>query len=103
MGYEGSTKGYRLWNPQTHMFIVSTDVTFEENVFPLCTHSPIPSQHLSTLPPSPDYVDLAPPESDDEDALSFPAIPAPTIPDQAVLSQQLPPAPPQLPPTTEPP
>ena len=100
VGYEGSTKGYKLWNPQTHKFIVSTDVTFKEKVFPLHTQTPNPSQPSSTLLSPPEYVDLTLPESDDEDAPSLPAIPAPTIPDPAVLPQQLPPAPPQLPPTT---
>ena len=42
-GYKGSTQGYKLWNPKTHKFIISTDVTFEETVFPLHTQTPNPS------------------------------------------------------------
>ena len=98
MGYEGSTKGYKLWNPRTHKFIVSTDVTFEETTFPLRTQSPHPPQPSSISLPSPEYVDLALPESDDEDAHQIPAIPTPAIPQPAVPPQQLPPAPPPPPP-----
>ena len=31
MGYGGSTKGYKLWDPMTHKLIISTDVIFEED------------------------------------------------------------------------
>ena len=36
-GYKGSTKSYKLWNPKAQKFIISTDVTFEETIFPLHT------------------------------------------------------------------
>ena len=37
IGYDPSTKGYTLWNPLSHSTVVSTDVVFEETVFPLKT------------------------------------------------------------------
>ena len=30
IGYDNSTKGYKLWNPLSHLTVISTDVVFEE-------------------------------------------------------------------------
>ena len=40
VGYEGSSKSYKLWNLRTHRFVISTDVTFEETIFPLRIEPP---------------------------------------------------------------
>ena len=37
VGYETSTKGYKLWNPLSHSTVISTDLVFEESIFPLKT------------------------------------------------------------------
>ena len=70
VGYEGSSKSYKLWNPQTHSFVVSTDVTFEETIFPLRDESPrlIQPAIAPSMPPEPkEYTELTIPESDDEE------------------------------------
>jgi len=46
IGYNPSTKEYMLWNPLSHSTVVSTDVVFEETVFPLKT------EKTATKPPS---------------------------------------------------
>ena len=34
VGYETGSKAYRLWNPATQSIVVSTNVRFDENMFP---------------------------------------------------------------------
>lgn len=70
VGYEGSSKSYKLWSPQTHMFVPSTDVTFEETVFPLCIEHPQLSQPaiVPSAPPEPrEYTELEIQDSDDKE------------------------------------
>ena len=70
VGYEGSSKSYKLWNPRTHRFVISTDVTFEETIFPLRIEPPRPSQPVivPSAPPEPrEYAELEIPDSDDEE------------------------------------
>jgi hypothetical protein len=31
LGYQAGVKGYRLWCPETSKFLISRDVTFDEN------------------------------------------------------------------------
>ena len=89
IGYDNSTKGYKLWNPSSHKIVITTDVMFEEYIFPLHTLKPLNTQlssvpeHLPLLPPK--LVDLALPESDNEDddapqPLLAPPKPPPTDP-----------------------
>ena len=51
VGYDNATKGYRLWNPLTHTAMTSTDVVFEESIFPL--KDPKQLQHAREHPPAP--------------------------------------------------
>jgi hypothetical protein len=39
-GYEQTTKGYQLWNPKTHKFVISTDVTLRKVSFLFTSHHP---------------------------------------------------------------
>ena len=106
IGYDNSTKGYKLWNPSSHKIVISTDVMFEESIFPLCTPKPPNTQlssvpeHLPLLPPKLD--DLALPESNNKDddtpqLLLAPPEPPPTdpvLPSQSLSSRgPTPPAP----------
>lgn len=79
-GYEGSSKSYKLWNPQTHRFVISTDVIFEETIFPLRVEPPKPSQPVivPSAPPKPrEYAELVIPESDDEEDDPLTSVPIP--------------------------
>ena len=67
--YERASKGYKLWDPRTHKIIVSTDVVFEENVFPLHTRTLplIQPKSIPETPPEPkECAEFAFPDSDDE-------------------------------------
>lgn len=58
VGYEFGTKGYRLWDKHSRKFVISTDVVFDENIFP---NRPTPSTPPTrTIPPTlqPSYVEL---------------------------------------------
>ena len=69
VGYEGSSKSYKLWNPQTHRFVISTDVTFEETIFPLRVETSRPKQPViaPSTPTEPrEYAEIEIPGSDDE-------------------------------------
>ena len=90
-------KGYKLWDPRTHQFVVSTDVTFEEINFPLHTQTSIRSPPPSSTSSLPEYVKLTLPESDDEDVPPLLATLSLPKTQPAVLPQQLP-LPPQHPP-----
>jgi len=48
VGYDNSTKGYKLWNPLSHKTVISTDVMFEESIFPLAPKS---SHHTAEFCP----------------------------------------------------
>ena len=81
VGYERASKGYRLWDPRTRKIVVSTDVTFEENIFPLHTR-PLPISQPKSIPETPpesrERAEFAFPDSDDEDdesSGSFPSMP----------------------------
>ena len=71
--YDRSTKSYQLWNPRAQKFTISTDVVFEETIFPFHTQTPKsvqPAQPnlLRELASNPkEYVDVTLPESDNED------------------------------------
>ena len=70
VGYEGSSKGYKLWDPWARKIVISTDVTFEENVFPLHIRPAQLTQpkDLPAIPIEPkEYTNLAIPDSDDEE------------------------------------
>ena len=58
MGYDMSTKEYKLWDPISHKLTISTDVSFEESVDPLQSPKPQPVPYI---------VNTALPDSDDED------------------------------------
>ncbi|HEV7736248.1 MAG TPA: reverse transcriptase domain-containing protein, partial [Chlamydiales bacterium] len=76
VGYDTQTKGYRLWDSNKRRFIVTSDVVFEETIFP---------NRIQTVPSlSDDYIDLPFPDSDEEDLSPPPHSHAPP---------QLPPAP----------
>ena len=85
VGYDNSTKGYKLWNPSSKRTVISTDVVFEETVFPLKStlklplNAPTPTPFLpsETLTPSM-QINLALPESDDEDEHPLPPAPSGT-------------------------
>ena len=109
IGYNNSTKGYTLWNPLSRKTIVSTDVVFEETVFPLHTAKSPTVQPSSTPesppPPSPEQIELMLPESDDEDdstahptSLPEPPTAAPAVPPQPPVSSSLQPSGPSEPP-----
>lgn len=51
VGYESGSKGYKLWNPATHNFVVFRDVTFDEECFPVRKDLSHPSDK-SDSPPS---------------------------------------------------
>lgn len=80
VGYDGSTKGYKLWNPKTRKFIVSSDVVFEETVFPLRTQTPPTQPPNQPLPSTPELVDLPLPDSDDEGDDEQPPLQPPVVP-----------------------
>ena len=70
VGYEGSSKGDKLWDPQARKIVISTDVTFEENVFPLRIRPTqlIQPKDLPATPVEPkEYANLAIPDSNDEE------------------------------------
>lgn len=81
----------------SHTTVISTDVVFEESVFPLKTPKPPPMQPSFTPehPPTqePDLVNLVLPDLDDEDDIS----PAPLAPTQGPVTLPSPPpiSPPQ--------
>ena len=50
MGYEPNTKGYTLWDRHSQTFIISRDVTFDEETFP--SHSDLGNQRPPFPPPS---------------------------------------------------
>ena len=82
MGYEPDTKGYTLWDRHSRSFVISRDVTFDEETFPSCSDLgnqrppiPIPSSSI----PTGEYIEYP------VDVV-FPGVPA-----------QPPPAPPQQP------
>ena len=91
VGYDDKTKGYRLWNGATHRVVISSDVIFEETIFPLRrtplptpTKSPTPEPMLITDQPE-DKGDISPEiveidlldENDDHRRVPPPADPAP--------------------------
>ena len=64
VGYEAGSKGYRLWDKHTHKIVSSTDVVFDELVFP---------DRPETIPqPSSNIPNPTPPSTFDLD-LSFPS------------------------------
>ena len=97
VGYDNATKGYKLWDSTSHSTVVSTDVRFEETVFP-----PKPPKHPSQLTfvpdhppaPAPPPIDLVVPDSDDEDDTHAAApvrLPSePPLPGPELSSSQLP-------------
>ena len=56
VGYEPDTKGYTLWDRHSQSFIISQDVTFDEEIFPSCSDLgnqrpplfPLPSSSIPT-------------------------------------------------------
>ena len=56
VGYEPDTKGYTLWDRHSRSFIISRDVTFDEETFPSCSDLgnqrppliPLPSSSIPT-------------------------------------------------------
>jgi hypothetical protein len=60
IGYPFGTKGYKLFNLDTHQFFVSRDVVFHEHSFPFLTptsitHPPLSDSNLSDPHPSPPF------------------------------------------------
>ena len=85
VGYDNSTKGYKLWNPSSKRTVISTDVVFEETVFPLKSTPKLPLNPPTPAPPLPSQtsppsaeINLALPESDDEDEHPLPPVPSGT-------------------------
>ena len=85
VGYDNSTKGYKLWNPLSKRTVISTDVVFEETVFPLKStpklplNTPTPAPLLPSETSTPSVqIDLALPESDNEDEHPLPPAPSGT-------------------------
>ena len=60
VGYEPGSKAFRPWNPKTRTVIVSTNVRFDETVFPNRPPNPKPTPSPSTIPspilPSPTHI-----------------------------------------------
>ena len=52
VGYEANSKGYRLWDKRSRKIVVSTDVVFDETVFPYRTQ-PSPSGQPAMSNPTP--------------------------------------------------
>ena len=70
VGYDNSIKGYKLWNPLSHSTVISTNVVFEESIFPLKTlKQPCQPEFIPKCPsaPAPPLIDLVLPDSDDKD------------------------------------
>ncbi|HEV7738394.1 MAG TPA: DDE-type integrase/transposase/recombinase [Chlamydiales bacterium] len=82
VGYDNQTKGYKLWDSNKRRFVVSSDVIFEEYVFPHRTQP----ESLS----SDSNADFPLPDSDEEDPFVPPE--PPSLPE---LNPE--PVPPQLP------
>jgi hypothetical protein len=70
VGYAEGTKGWKLWDPSRHLVVVSSDVTFNETLFPACkdrlgnrhvTHDDHP---FSSLDPPSDPPADDPPDGD---------------------------------------
>lgn len=49
IGYERNLNAYRLWDPATNRVIVSNDVVFNEEVFPLREHDKANTEELTIL------------------------------------------------------
>ncbi len=104
VGFEPGSKGYKLWDHQTHTVKLSRDVTFDESSFPSCKDStvkagppqpaiiltptaPVTAPDPSTLPPVHTILYEQPPSlsnstgSDDEvnDLLDRPTTPPSTV------------------------
>ena len=94
IGYEGSMKAYKLWDPKGQKFVITTDVIFEETTFPLCTETARPIQPIPLweFPPKPkEYMDVTLPESNNEDnniPLTIPSA-QPSIQTDAPPQQQM--------------
>ena len=54
VGYEPGSKAYRLWDPKSHQIVISSDVQFNEEEFPVLLPpepvTPVPSSSQDTLP-----------------------------------------------------
>ena len=53
LGYEPGSKAFRLWNPATRSIVVSTNVKFDECLFPNRPPGQKPTPGPSTIPASP--------------------------------------------------
>jgi hypothetical protein len=113
VGYDTETKGYRLWNSAKRSVVISSDVEFEENVFPH-RKQPIPAPSEPAPPPvpvpspdpgdEPEVVDIdlnvddddnpGPPPAQHEPVLQPPALP-PRPPCHPLRPPSPPPANPQ--------
>lgn len=49
IGYEKNSNAYRLWDPVSNKIIVSNDVVFNEDVFPLCGLNTTSAEELTIL------------------------------------------------------
>ena len=91
LSYDNSTKGYKLWNPQKHSIITSTDVVFEESIFPFKTPKPSQLTPKSPAALNPLPANLVLPDSDDEDeGVPPPPVPEPPPPAPVLLAPLLP-------------
>ena len=103
VGYEPGSKGYKFWNPATRSFVVSRDVTFDEESFP--AHK-LPGNRPTTPgdSPFPDHTESSDATSnvdpDDEVPIPLPDIP---LPDPLPEVVARPPSPPPPPPPAKPP
>jgi hypothetical protein len=58
VGYEAGSKGYRLWDTCTHKITTSTDVVFDELIFPYCLTPPTLSSKPSETTLEPATIEL---------------------------------------------
>ena len=99
VGYEPFSKGYRLWNPRTHKIVTSTDVIFDETLFPSQSKQVLSDPKSITQTPQPESISIIPtipvqvqdvePEDEPPEELPIPAeelpIPAEALPIPAPL------------------
>lgn len=96
VGYDTDSKGYRLWSKSSRKLISSTDVIFDESVFPYRSPPPTPSSssRKPEAEPQPSQ-----PSSLVTTTLEFPDMPAPAA-TPAPQAPTRPPTPQAPPPTT---
>ncbi|GJE99425.1 hypothetical protein PsYK624_156870 [Phanerochaete sordida] len=104
VGYETNSKGYRLWDKHSRRLIASTDVVFDETVFPNRPEAPAstsskPSGPATSMPEPSPYVTLdAPPLPDASAPTTQPShSPVPPPSPTTVHPSPPPPSPPSTP------